>query len=154
MAATVLEPTDRIVTREGMTGPTAFRPSLLLQETSTCTQRSLTGRPSCSTTMDGRISAPCRDRSADVAAKGLCPILTAFDLLYLDGHDLTGSEHALRRHILEDVLLRAGNEAILLSDEVEVEGYISRRRPARSGSKATSPNAGVSPIDPAGPATG
>ena len=49
-------------------------------------------------------------------------ILMAFDLLYLDGHDLTGSELSLRRHLLEDVVVPAGDGAIRLSEEVEADG--------------------------------
>jgi bifunctional non-homologous end joining protein LigD len=49
-------------------------------------------------------------------------ILMAFDLLYLDGHDLTGSELSLRRHLLEDFVVPAGDGAIRLSEEVEADG--------------------------------
>ncbi|MBT1159289.1 non-homologous end-joining DNA ligase [Aminobacter anthyllidis] len=49
-------------------------------------------------------------------------ILMTFDLLYLDGHDLTGSDLSLRRHLLEDMLMPAGNGAIRLSEEVEADG--------------------------------
>lgn len=48
-------------------------------------------------------------------------ILMAFDLLYLDGHDLTGSELSLRRHLLVD-LVAADHGAIRLSEEVEADG--------------------------------
>ena len=75
-------------------------------------------------------------------------ILFAFDLLYLDGHDLTKMEYAARRHLLEDVL--AGRDGgIRLSEEFdedpdellrhacahELEGNIAkhRDRPYRSG---------------------
>ena len=76
-------------------------------------------------------------------------ILMAFDLLYLDGHDLTGSELSLRRHLLEDLVVPAGDGAIRLSEEVEgdgahllehacqigLEGIIAKQRdqPYRSG---------------------
>jgi bifunctional non-homologous end joining protein LigD len=76
-------------------------------------------------------------------------ILMAFDLLYLDGHDLTGSELSLRRHLLEDLVPPAGVRAIRLSEEVEgngprllehacqvgLEGIIAKQReqPYRSG---------------------
>lgn len=48
-------------------------------------------------------------------------ILFAFDLLYLDGHDLTRMALEERRHMLEDLL--AGElGAISLSEEVEADG--------------------------------
>ena len=50
-------------------------------------------------------------------------ILMAFDLLYLDGHDLTGSELSLRRHLLED-LLTTDHGAIRLSEEVHSDGSL------------------------------
>jgi len=49
-------------------------------------------------------------------------ILMAFDLLYLDGHDLTGSDLSLRRHLLEDLVMPGGDGAIRLSEEVEADG--------------------------------
>jgi bifunctional non-homologous end joining protein LigD len=75
-------------------------------------------------------------------------ILYAFDLLYLDGHDLRGTEYRVRRHLLDDAL--AGQEgAIRLSEEVDadpdellahacrlgLEGIIAKNRdqPYRSG---------------------
>jgi bifunctional non-homologous end joining protein LigD len=76
-------------------------------------------------------------------------ILMVFDLLYLDGHDLTGSELTVRRHLLEDLVVAGGDGAIRLSEEVEadganllehacqvgLEGIIAKRReqPYRSG---------------------
>lgn len=76
-------------------------------------------------------------------------ILMAFDLLYLDGHDLTGSELTLRRHLLEDLVVPGGDGAIRLSEEVDgsggqllehacrvgLEGIIAKQRdrPYRSG---------------------
>jgi bifunctional non-homologous end joining protein LigD len=72
-----------------------------------------------------------------------------FDLLYLDGHDLTGSELTVRRHLLEELVVAGGDGAIRLSEEVEadganllehacqvgLEGIIAKRReqPYRSG---------------------
>lgn len=50
-------------------------------------------------------------------------ILMAFDLLYLDGHDLTGSELSLRRHLLED-LVTTDDCAIRLSEEVQSDGNL------------------------------
>ncbi|MCF6370697.1 non-homologous end-joining DNA ligase [Rhizobium halophilum] len=75
-------------------------------------------------------------------------ILFAFDLLYLDGHDLTKMEYSARRHLLEDVL--AGRDGgVRLSEEFDedpdellrhacahdLEGIIAkhRERPYRSG---------------------
>lgn len=49
-------------------------------------------------------------------------ILMAFDLLYLDGHDLTGSDLSLRRHLLEDLVVPRAEGAIRLSEEVEADG--------------------------------
>ena len=75
-------------------------------------------------------------------------VLLAFDLLYLDGHDLTGMEYSARRSLLEDVLAEKTG-AIRLSEEFEeapdellrhvcshgLEGIIAkhRNRPYRSG---------------------
>ena len=75
-------------------------------------------------------------------------ILYAFDLLYLDGHDLTGVEYGSRRHLLEDALDGQGG-AIRVSEEFDadpdqflahacrfgLEGIIAkhRDRPYRSG---------------------
>ncbi len=75
-------------------------------------------------------------------------ILCAFDLLYLDGHDLRGLEYADRRHLLEDVLDEQAG-AIRISEEFDgdpdaflahacrlgLEGIIAkhRDRPYRSG---------------------
>ncbi|AUX79619.1 non-homologous end-joining DNA ligase [Sinorhizobium fredii] len=72
----------------------------------------------------------------------------AFDLLYFDGHDLTGTELSVRRHLLEDFLDGSAG-AIQLSEEVfgdgaallekacsmGLEGIIAkhRDRPYRSG---------------------
>ncbi|KJF70004.1 non-homologous end-joining DNA ligase [Agrobacterium arsenijevicii] len=48
-------------------------------------------------------------------------ILYAFDLLYFDGHDLTGMELSGRRHLLED-LVGESEGSIRLSQEVEADG--------------------------------
>jgi bifunctional non-homologous end joining protein LigD len=47
-------------------------------------------------------------------------VLMAFDLLYLDGHDLRGMEYSTRRHLLEDVL-DGMNGAIRLSEQLETD---------------------------------
>ena len=75
-------------------------------------------------------------------------ILYAFDLLYLDGHDLRGLEYSSRRHLLADTLDGLGG-AIRLSEEIGadpvtllesacslgLEGIVGkhRDRPYRSG---------------------
>ncbi|AIC28810.1 ATP-dependent DNA ligase protein [Rhizobium etli bv. mimosae str. IE4771] len=75
-------------------------------------------------------------------------VFMAFDLLYFDGHDLTGTELSVRRHLLED-FLDGVTGAIRLSDEVfgdgaqllanacsmGIEGIIAKHRdqPYRSG---------------------
>lgn len=72
----------------------------------------------------------------------------AFDLLYLDGHDMRHVEYRARRHLLEEAL-RGHNGAILLSEEVYadpaellahacslgLEGIVGKRQdsPYRSG---------------------
>lgn len=48
-------------------------------------------------------------------------IMYAFDLLYLDGHDLRRAEYATRRHFLEDVPTGHEDGAIKLSEEVEAD---------------------------------
>ncbi|MGO7565367.1 ATP-dependent DNA ligase, partial [Rhizobium johnstonii] len=47
-------------------------------------------------------------------------ILVAFDLLYLDGHDLTGTELEVLRHLLEDLIPEGDDRAIRLSEEIEL----------------------------------
>lgn len=49
-------------------------------------------------------------------------VLMAFDLLYFDGHDLTGTELTARRHLLEGLIPAGGEEAIRLSEEIEADG--------------------------------
>ncbi|WDZ81633.1 non-homologous end-joining DNA ligase (plasmid) [Ensifer adhaerens] len=72
----------------------------------------------------------------------------AFDLLYLDGHDMRQVEYRARRHLLEEAL-RGHDGAILLSEEVDadpaqllahacslgLEGIVGKRQgsPYRSG---------------------
>lgn len=48
-------------------------------------------------------------------------VFCAFDLLYFDGHDLTGTELSVRRHLLED-LIEGASGAIQLSEEVGGDG--------------------------------
>ncbi|MGO7308825.1 non-homologous end-joining DNA ligase [Rhizobium ruizarguesonis] len=75
-------------------------------------------------------------------------VLFAFDLLYLDGHDISGMELTARRHFLEE-LLKKHTGSIRLSEEFEgngadflqaacehgLEGIIAKKRdaPYRSG---------------------
>ncbi|ULR43638.1 non-homologous end-joining DNA ligase [Rhizobium sp. K102] len=49
-------------------------------------------------------------------------VCMVFDVLYLDGHDLTGTELTARRHLLEGVVPPGGEEAIRLSEEIEADG--------------------------------
>ena len=48
-------------------------------------------------------------------------ILYAFDLLYFDGHDLTGMEQSARRHLLSG-LVSSAEGAIRLSEDVDADG--------------------------------
>lgn len=50
-------------------------------------------------------------------------IFIAFDLLYLDGHDLTGMELSARRHLLEDLSLEPQG-TIRLSEEIVGDGDV------------------------------
>ncbi|MGO4569347.1 non-homologous end-joining DNA ligase [Rhizobium sp. 2YAF20] len=50
-------------------------------------------------------------------------VFYAFDLLYFDGHDLTGMEQSARRHLLED-LLKDEAGVIRLSEEIEADGDV------------------------------
>jgi bifunctional non-homologous end joining protein LigD len=75
-------------------------------------------------------------------------VFYAFDLLYLDGHDLTGTEYRVRRHLLNDALPQSDG-AIRISEEIDadpeallhkacelgLEGIIAKHadRPYRSG---------------------
>ncbi|MGO7115547.1 non-homologous end-joining DNA ligase [Rhizobium johnstonii] len=49
-------------------------------------------------------------------------VLMAFDLLYFDGHDLTKTELASRRHLLEGIVPAGSQGAIRLSEEVDADG--------------------------------
>jgi bifunctional non-homologous end joining protein LigD len=75
-------------------------------------------------------------------------VLFAFDLLYFDGHDLTGTELSVRRHLLEDLLHGAGtsirlsgavggdgSELLENARSLGLEGIIAKRRDStyRSG---------------------
>ncbi|MGR9076280.1 non-homologous end-joining DNA ligase [Rhizobium leguminosarum] len=49
-------------------------------------------------------------------------VFLAFDLLYFDGRDLTGTELSARRHLLEGLVPAGGEDAIRLSEEIEADG--------------------------------
>lgn len=59
-------------------------------------------------------------------------VFMAFDLLYLDGHDLTGSELSLRRQLLED-LVSSSDASIRLSAEAGVDGSKLLEHACRAG---------------------
>lgn len=49
-------------------------------------------------------------------------ILMAFDLVYLDGHDLRQTELSARRHLLEGIVPPGGDGAIRYSEEFDTDG--------------------------------
>lgn len=49
-------------------------------------------------------------------------VCMVFDLLYLDGRDLTETEFTARRHLLEGIVPAGGEETIRLSEEIEADG--------------------------------
>jgi len=59
-------------------------------------------------------------------------ILYAFDLLYFDGHDLTGLELSSRRHLLDPLLVDAAG-AIRLSEEFDADGELLLRNACAHG---------------------
>ncbi|WFU07438.1 non-homologous end-joining DNA ligase (plasmid) [Rhizobium sp. CB3171] len=69
-------------------------------------------------------------RSGNQAARNA--IFYAFDLLYLDGHDLRSMEYRDRRHLLEETLL-GSNGAIRLSEEVETDPAVLLDHACRLG---------------------
>ncbi|MFW8644596.1 non-homologous end-joining DNA ligase [Rhizobium beringeri] len=54
-------------------------------------------------------------------------VLMAFDLLYFDGRDLTGTELSARRHLLEGLVPAGGEDAIRLSEEIGADGDVLLR---------------------------
>ncbi|WP_327212754.1 non-homologous end-joining DNA ligase (plasmid) [Rhizobium beringeri] len=63
-------------------------------------------------------------------------VLYAFDLVYLDGHDLRGVEYRSRRHLLEDTLNGAKDEqvgAIRLSETLDSEPAVLLEHVCRLG---------------------
>jgi len=54
-------------------------------------------------------------------------VLMAFDLLYFDGRDLTGTELTARRHLLEGLVPAGGEDAIRLSEDIEADGDVLLR---------------------------
>ena len=59
-------------------------------------------------------------------------VFVAFDLLSFDGHDLTGTERSVRRHLLED-LIGEGKGAIQLSEEAIGDGGELLKEACRNG---------------------
>jgi bifunctional non-homologous end joining protein LigD len=59
-------------------------------------------------------------------------MLYAFDLIYLDGHDLRGVEYRSRRHLLED-LLNGHDGAIQLSEELDADPEVLLEHACRLG---------------------
>ena len=59
-------------------------------------------------------------------------ILYAFDLLYLDGHDLRGVEYRSRRHLLEDTV-KAQDGAIRLSETLDADPAVLLEYACRLG---------------------
>lgn len=59
-------------------------------------------------------------------------ILYAFDLIYLDGHDLRGVEYRSRRHLLEDTL-NGRDDAIRLSETLDAQPAILLEHVCRPG---------------------
>ncbi|MBB2687264.1 UNVERIFIED_ORG: bifunctional non-homologous end joining protein LigD [Rhizobium etli] len=51
-------------------------------------------------------------------------VMMAFDVLYFDGRDLTGTELTARRHLLEGLVPAGGEDAIRLSEEIEADGDV------------------------------
>ncbi|AGS25486.1 ATP-dependent DNA ligase protein (plasmid) [Rhizobium etli bv. mimosae str. Mim1] len=60
-------------------------------------------------------------------------ILYAFDLLYLDGHDLAGTELSVRRHLLEDLISPTRDGAVRLSQEIAVDRDAQLEHACRAG---------------------
>ncbi|NSZ10108.1 MULTISPECIES: non-homologous end-joining DNA ligase [Agrobacterium] len=59
-------------------------------------------------------------------------VMMAFDLLYLDGHDLRGVEYRSRRHLLEDAL-HGADGAIRLSEEIDADPHALLEHACRLG---------------------
>ncbi len=60
-------------------------------------------------------------------------IFYAFDLLYFDGHDLTGLELSSRRHMLTTLLSDRPGDAIRLSETIEADGESMLRNACARG---------------------
>jgi bifunctional non-homologous end joining protein LigD len=60
-------------------------------------------------------------------------ILYAFDLLYLDGQDLTGHDLSARRHLLQELVPAGSEAAIRLSEEVDTEAALLLAEACRLG---------------------
>lgn len=84
-------------------------------------------------------------------------VLYAFDLMYLDGHDLRGVEYRSRRHLLEDTLNGLKNDqvgAVRLRKHSIANQLSCLSMSAVSGWKASSASTSIGPIAPAGPGIG
>ncbi len=79
--------------------------------------------------------------------------LYAFDLLYLDGHDIREMEYRSRRHLLEDTL-KGCDGAIRVSETVEAEPDVLLEHVRSLGLEGIVGKNSISPIAPAEPATG
>lgn len=82
-------------------------------------------------------------------------ILYAFDLIYLDGHDLRGVEYRSRRHLLEDTTKANDGTVLFVCRKHSTPNPMSCwSMSAALVWKASSANNSISPIAPAAPATG
>lgn len=73
-------------------------------------------------------------RSTVGQGKEISPaIMYAFDLLYLDGHDLRIAEYSTRRHLLEDVLAGHEDGAIKIWEELEADPAVLLEHACRLG---------------------
>lgn len=67
--------------------------------------------------LQGSLGAVGRRQGKEVSPA----VMMAFDLLYLDGHDLRRVEYRTRRHLLEDALSGHDDGAIRLSEEIDAD---------------------------------
>ncbi|WP_425355773.1 hypothetical protein [Rhizobium leguminosarum] len=81
-------------------------------------------------------------------------VLMAFDLLYFDGRDLTGTELSARRHLLEGLVPAGGEDAIRLSEEIEADGEVLLRIACEHGLEGIIAKDRTAPIGAADWATG
>lgn|GEM_PF-3053574 len=81
-------------------------------------------------------------------------VFFAFDLLYFDGHNLTGTELSVRRHLLEDFLDGSSGAPSTCPRKCSGMAPHFSRKLATWASKGSSPSIGISPIALDVPATG